>query len=88
MPGVELNLEPVPPPSLLYHGTVKAFVESIRAQGLLKRSRNHVHLSADIDTAKMVGARRGKPIILNVLAREMHESGHTFYLSAIRVLDS
>lgn len=82
VPGVELNLEPVPPPSLLYHGTVKAFVEGIRAQGLLKRSRNHVHLTADIDTAKLVGARRGKPIILNVLAREMHESGHTFYLSA------
>lgn len=33
----------------------------------LKRSRNHVHLSADIETAKKLGARRGKPPILTML---------------------
>lgn len=82
VPDVELNLEPVAPPSLLYHGTVAAFVESIREQGLLKRARNHVHLSADIETATKVGARRGKPIILTVLAQAMHESRHQFYFSA------
>lgn len=82
VPDVELNLEPVPPPSVLYHGTVAAFVDSIREQGLLKRSRNHVHLSADIETAKKVGARRGKPIILTIHAHAMHESDHAFYLSA------
>jgi putative RNA 2'-phosphotransferase len=79
---VELNLEPVPPPSVLYHGTVAAFVDSIREHGLLKRSRNHVHLSADIETAKKVGARRGKPVILTIHAHAMHESAHAFYLSA------
>ena len=78
VPDVELNLESVAPPRLLYHGTVAAFLESIREQGLLKRSRNHVHLSADIETAKKVGARRG-------LAQTMHQSGHTFYLSANQV---
>lgn len=80
--AVELPLEPVAPPSVLYHGTVAAFLESIRAQGLQKRSRNHVHLSADSETAKKVGARRGKPVILSVQSQAMHESGHTFYLSA------
>ena len=79
---VELNLEAVVPPSVLYHGTVAAFLDGIREQGLLKRSRNHVHLSADIETAKRVGARRGKPVILTIQSNAMHESGHSFYLSA------
>ncbi len=82
VPDVELNLEPVSPPKSLYHGTVAAFIENIRHQGLLKRSRNHVHLSADMETAKKVGARRGKPVILTIQAHAMHESGHAFYRSA------
>ncbi|MCC6509888.1 MAG: RNA 2'-phosphotransferase [Pirellulaceae bacterium] len=82
VPDVELNLEPLAPPSVLYHGTVAAFLESIGEQGLLKRSRNHVHLSADIETAKKVGARRGKPLILTIRADAMHAAGHAFYLSA------
>lgn len=82
VPDVELNLEPVTPPNQLFHGTVAAFIESIREHGLLKRSRNHVHLSADIETAKKVGARRGKPLILTIHTEAMHESGHSFYLSA------
>jgi putative RNA 2'-phosphotransferase len=57
-------------------------LDSIREHGLLKRSRNHVHLSADVETAKKVGARRGKPVILTIRSEAMHESGHTFYLSA------
>lgn len=79
---VELNLKPVPPPAQLYHGTVAVFLESIRESGLLKRSRNHVHLSEDVETARMVGARRGKPLILTIYAEEMHRLGHAFYLSA------
>ena len=79
---VELNLDAVTPPSVLYHGTVAAFVNSIREQGLLKRSRNHVHLSADVETASKVGARRGQPVILMIRAEEMHQSGCIFYLSA------
>ncbi len=82
VPDVELNLEAAEPPSVLYHGTVAAFLDGIREQGLLKRSRNHVHLSADVETAKKVGARRGKPVVLTILANAMHESGHAFYLSA------
>lgn len=77
-PDVELNLEPVTPPDQLFHGTMAAFIESIREQGLLKRSCNHVHLSADIETAKKVGARRGKLLILTIRAEAMHQSGHTF----------
>lgn len=78
---VNLELTPVAPPTQLFHGTVADFVASIRTQGLLKRRRNHVHLSADIETATKVGSRRGKPMILKVDSGRMHSSGHEFFLS-------
>ncbi len=79
---VELGLAPAVPPALLYHGTVDRFVASIRTQGLVKGSRHHVHLSADVETAQKVGSRRGKPVILTVRARELADAGHVFYRSA------
>ncbi|TWU18631.1 RNA 2'-phosphotransferase [Allorhodopirellula heiligendammensis] len=80
--GVDLKLAETTPPATLYHGTVAAFIECIRSTGLEKRSRNHVHLSTDEETATKVGSRRGKPIILRVDAAAMHRDGHLFYLSA------
>ena len=79
---VDLQLEPIEPPKFLYHGTVDKFLQDIKKEGLKKRSRQHVHLSKDKETATDVGARRGKPIILRILAEEMHQAGHSFYLSA------
>lgn len=78
---VDLELEPVVPPTTLYHGTATRYLASIRAEGLLPRGRNHVHLSPDETTATAVGRRHGKPVVLKVRARQMHEQGHTFYLS-------
>ncbi|WP_182871315.1 RNA 2'-phosphotransferase [Stieleria mannarensis] len=80
--GVKLNLDQRTPPEILYHGAVAAFLDSIRATGLKKRSRHHVHLSPDGETATKDGSRRGKPIILRVAANTMHRDGHQFYLSA------
>ena len=79
---VELNLQPTKPPELLYHGTVAPFIGSIRQHGLRKRSRNHVHLSADEPTAVKVAQRRGKPIVLIIEAARMDNLGHKFFLSA------
>jgi putative RNA 2'-phosphotransferase len=79
---VELGLAPVAPPARLYHGTVLPFLTSIRAQGLVKGSRQHVHLSADVETAIKVAARRGKPVVLTVRASDMAAAGHAFYRSA------
>ena len=76
---VDLEFEPKEPPMFLFHGTVPDFLESIFAQGLQKRSRNHVHLSADIATATQVGSRRGKPVILIIDALEAHKDGVAFY---------
>jgi putative RNA 2'-phosphotransferase len=63
---VELDLPTRTPPAVLYHGTVAKFLDAIRCDGLRPMSRHHVHLSATIETAEKVGARRGKPVILAV----------------------
>ncbi len=79
---VDLGLQPVEPPEVLYHGTVERFLASIRGQGLLKGNRQHVHLSADRATAEKVGLRRGKPVVLVVESGRMHQAGREFFLSA------
>jgi len=78
---VDLQLEPVVPPDVLYHGTGHQAVESILQTGLSKISRHHVHLSRDIATAKAVGARHGKPVVFAVDAAAMYQAGYTFYCS-------
>src|SRR5690242_16694544 len=80
---VDLGLAPATPPDLRYHGTGVAAVASIRATGLHRGDRHHVHLSSDVDTARRVGARRGGPVaILVVDAATMARDGHAFYRSA------
>lgn len=79
---VDLALEPVAPPDVLYHGTVAKFLDSIREKGLLKGQRHHVHLSPDEATAKAVGSRRGTPVILTIDSARMHAEGILFYHSA------
>lgn len=80
--GVELGYEPVAPPARLFHGTVAQSLAAIRATGIGKMRRHHVHLSAERDTAATVGQRRGSAIILVVRAGEMAAAGHEFLLSA------
>lgn len=79
---VDLQLEEREPPELLYHGTVERFLPSILEEGLVRGKRHHVHLSKDVETARKVGARTGKPVILAVNAGRMHRDGHKFLLSA------
>ncbi|MFC7443197.1 RNA 2'-phosphotransferase [Laceyella putida] len=79
---IDLNLEPMEPPERLYHGTAGRYLPSIREKGLVKGKRHHVHLSADPVTARQVGKRHGKPAILQIMAREMHQDGYAFFRSA------
>ncbi len=76
---VDLGLEPVKPPVLLYHGTATRFLGSIREKGLLPQNRQYVHLSADKETARRVGERHGKPVILTISALALHQGGHRFF---------
>jgi len=82
---VELNLNVVIPPEVLYHGTAERFVESILKHGLTKQQRQHVHLSELKETAKAVGSRHGKPVILTIDAKAMSANSFLFYLSANNV---
>jgi len=76
---IDLGLAPIEPPETLYHGTADRFVDSIRAEGLVRRSRLQVHLSQDHDTAVKVGARHGNPVVLLVAAARMQADGLLFY---------
>lgn len=82
---VDLNLQPVNPPEYLYHGTASRNLDSIRERGLLKGQRHHVHLSLDETTARNVGSRYGKPVILLVESKRMVRDGFEFYQSENKV---
>ena len=79
---VDVELEAVTPPEILYHGTGEKYVASIEAQGLVPQTRLYVHLSGDYETAFKVGARHGKPRIYQVASGRMAADGYTFYRSA------
>ena len=75
-----VEYEPVEPPEVLYHGTSRAAVESIRREGLKAMSRQRVHLSADQEMALTVGRRHDpRPVILTIRALEAHRAGEKFY---------
>lgn len=80
--AVDLDYQPAEPPGVLFHGTVAASLDAIRASGLQRMERHHVHLSPDRETAINVGGRRGAPVILNVRAKEMARDGYIFFVSA------
>ena len=78
---VDLALAPAKPPPILYHGTQESSVQSVLRNGLLKGRRNHVHLSADVETALTVGRRRsGATAVLQIRSGDMAE--HRFFRSS------
>lgn len=76
---IALNLQPKLPPPSLYHGTATRFLEAILEDGLKPMSRQHVHLSQDVETAVKVGSRHGKPVVLIIDTRAMRSRGMEFY---------
>ena len=78
---VDVELKEEIPPDVLYHGTATRFLESIYKNGINSGNRNYVHLSLDSQTATNVGKRHGKPFVLEIDAKRMHEDGIKFFLS-------
>lgn len=76
---VDLGLEAVEPPNVLFHGTARVNLDSIFNDGLHPGRRQQVHLSPDPDTAERVGQRHGKPVVLRIDTGGMHRDGHLFY---------
>jgi putative RNA 2'-phosphotransferase len=76
---VDLGLAPTAPPPTLYHGTATRFLGAVMAEGLKPGSRQKVHLSADQATARAVGRRHGKPVVLRIDTERMRDEGHEFW---------
>lgn len=75
---IDLGLVPSEPPAKLFHGTARTNLDAIFAEGLKAGRRQHVHLSMDEDTARRVGERHGKPVILCIDTKRMRNDGLTF----------
>jgi len=79
---IDLGLAASAPPAILYHGTKDQFLPAILREGLRSQSRQHVHLSKDIETALIVARRRkGKDVILKIDSAAMAGDGLIFFLS-------
>lgn len=78
---VDVELQRVTPPEILFHGTGEKYADSIDQIGLIPKSRLYVHLSGDEATAVTVGSRHGKPVVYRVAAGEMEKAGFEFYRS-------
>ncbi len=81
-----VEYEAVEPPAVLFHGTSRRAVEAIRREGLKAMARQKVHLSADRETARIVGSRHdAQPVILTIRAGEAQRAGALFYSPQERV---
>jgi putative RNA 2'-phosphotransferase len=72
---VQLGYPARRPPGTLFHGTPERTVAAILAEGLRPGQRHAVHLSVDADTARQVGARRGRAVVLRVEAGRLADDG-------------
>ena len=74
------------PPDILYHGTSDKFINSIKSKGILSQSRQYVHLSQDIETAKAVAKRKeGNCVIIVIDSKKAWRDGIKFYYANEKV---
>ncbi|WP_436347219.1 RNA 2'-phosphotransferase [Natronorubrum sp. FCH18a] len=77
--SVDVSLESTdaPVPDELYHGTAPEALRSILEEGVQPVSRQHVHLSGNLEEARRVGRRHAsEPVVLVVDAAAMLADGH------------
>ena len=75
---VELGLVLRTPPAVLFHGTPERNLPAVLVEGLHRGRRHAVHLSPDEDTARRVGERRGRAVVLRVDAAGLAAAGGSF----------
>jgi putative RNA 2'-phosphotransferase len=80
--AVDLGYRPQPPPPVLFHGTPARNIGAILREGLRAGNRHAVHLSPDVATARNVGERRGRAVVLRVDAAGLAAAGARFSCSA------
>ena len=79
---VVLDIEPTIPPDVLYHGTSENVKDVILSEGLKPMVRRYVHLSSDPNTARNVGKRHGRAVVLKVDAGGLSAKEEKFYQTA------
>jgi putative RNA 2'-phosphotransferase len=67
------------PPARLFHGTIEANRESIRATGLKSMGRDFVHLVEVEDWARRIGARRGPSHVIQIDTAKAQAAGVRFF---------
>lgn len=79
---VNIELEEVKEMDILYHGTSYSSIKYILEKGLLPMTRQHVHLSKDIETAIKVAKRKSDSIVIfQVDADLMIKEGNKIWVS-------
>lgn len=78
---VDVELKKATPPSVLYHGAATKFVDNIRKEGIVPKSRLYVHFSSDLETAIKVGKRHGNVVVFTINCEQMIADGNEFFLS-------
>ena len=79
---LEIKFNEVQFPKTYYHGTAEINVKSILNNGITPRTRDMVHLSKDIETAKKVALRHGRNFkILSVDGNQMKRDRLKIYES-------
>ena len=79
---LDIKFKEVQFPSTYYHGTARINVISILKNGLNSKSRAYVHLSKDVKTARDVGLRHSKDVvILEIDGNQMKRDGLKIYES-------
>lgn len=76
---IDLALQSIKPPDVLFHGTASANLNSIFEQGIHSAKRRYVHLSSNEETALKVGSRHGKAIVLTIDTTQMFKEGFKFF---------
>lgn len=79
--SVDVELQKLQPPEVLYHGTAAQSLSLIQQNGLKAMGRLYVHLCRDIATARKVGQRHGEPIVLTIDTKRMWQDGFEFFYS-------
>ncbi len=81
IPWVEPELEILPPPEFLYHGTNTEALAAIMESGAILRMERHaVHMQAEEEKAWKSAKRwKGKkPVVIKIAAARMYEAGKVF----------
>jgi putative RNA 2'-phosphotransferase len=67
------------PPSVLFHGTARRNLMTIKRDGLTPQRRRFVHLTNDLASAFAIGRRHGPAVVIGIDATAMHDAGSPFY---------